>query len=48
MFGETDEDVKAAKLQKLKSETVPFYLEKLDAMAGENDGYFALGQVQKS
>lgn len=44
---ETDEAVKATKMEELKSETIPFYLEKLDATAKENNGYLALGQVKR-
>lgn len=42
---ETDEAVKATKMEELKGETIPFYMGKLDAMAGENNGYLANGQV---
>lgn len=44
---ESDEELKAKKMEELKNETIPFYLEKLDAMAAENNGYLALGQVNK-
>lgn len=39
---------KQKKLEELKKETVPFYLDKLDAAANENDGYLALGRVSFS
>lgn len=29
----------------MKKETIPFYLDKLDAAAKENNGYMALGRV---
>lgn len=45
---EADEAAKAAKMEELKSETIPFYLEKLDATAKENNGHLALGQVKRN
>lgn len=42
---EPDETIKAQKLVPLINETVPFYLEKLESLAKENNGYFALGKV---
>lgn len=42
---ETDEDLKAKKKAKIEEEIVPFYLEKLEAIAIENNGYFALSKV---
>lgn len=42
---EPDDDVKAKKLVTLKDEVIPFYLEKLDDIAKENNGYLALGKV---
>lgn len=44
---EADEAVQAAKRGPLESETLPFYLEKLDSLAKENNGYFALGKVSR-
>lgn len=44
-FRETDEAVKEKKFDELKKETIPFYMGKLDAIAAENNGYFALGRV---
>lgn len=44
---EADEAAKATKMEEFKNETIPFFLEKLDASAGENSGYLALGQVNK-
>lgn len=44
---EAKEATKPTKMEELKNETIPFYLEKLDAMAAENNGYLALGQVNK-
>lgn len=34
-------------MEELKNETIPFYLGKLDAIASENNGHLALGQVKK-
>lgn len=42
---EKDEVAKAEKFVPLTNETIPFYLEKLDAIVKENNGYFALGKV---
>ncbi|XP_031631212.1 glutathione S-transferase-like [Contarinia nasturtii] len=42
---EPDEAVKAKKFEVLKSETLPFYLEKLESIAKENNGYLALGKL---
>jgi len=42
---EADEKVQAKKRETLDAETIPFYLEKLDAIAKENKGYFALGKL---
>lgn len=44
---EPDDDVKAKKLVTLKDEVIPFYLEKLDDIAKENNGFLALGKVIK-
>jgi glutathione S-transferase len=38
---EPDDDVKEKKLVTLNQEVIPFYLEKLDDIAKENDGFFA-------
>lgn len=42
---ETDEDVKAKKKATIEAEVVPFYLEKLEVIATENNGYLALSKV---
>ncbi|XP_055705974.1 glutathione S-transferase [Phlebotomus papatasi] len=42
---EPDDDVKEKKLVTLNNEVIPFYLEKLDAIARENKGHFALGKL---
>lgn len=44
-FYETDEDLKAQTKAKIEAEIVPFYLEKLEAIAIENNGYLALSKV---
>lgn len=42
---EADEDVKIKKMEHNKKEVIPFYLDKLDELAKENNGYLALGRV---
>lgn len=42
---ETDEQVKEKKWEQVNKESIPFYLEKLDNVAKENNGHFALGRV---
>lgn len=42
---EPDDDVKEKKNITLTTEVIPFYLEKLDAIAAENFGHLALGRV---
>lgn len=42
---ETDADVQAKKREPLDNEIIPFYLEKLDTIAKENNGHFALGKL---
>lgn len=42
---EQDEAVKQKKMIDLKKDVIPLYLEKLDAIAKENNGYLALGRV---
>lgn len=44
---EADEDVQAKKRGPLETEILPFYLEKLDSIAKENNGHFALGKVRQ-
>lgn len=44
-FFEKDEAVKEKKMNEMKEETVPFYMSRLDTLAGENDGHLANGQV---
>ena len=45
MSYEADEEVAAKKRVPLEKEILPFYLEKLDSIAKENNGHFALGKV---
>lgn len=42
---EPDDNVKEKKLVTLNSEVIPFYLEKLDDIARENNGHLCLGKV---
>lgn len=42
---EKDEAVKAKQLAAVKKETIPFYTEKLEDLAKENNGHLALGKV---
>ncbi|XP_070498601.1 glutathione S-transferase-like [Chironomus tepperi] len=42
---EADEEVQKKKRVTLDSEIIPFYLEKLEAMAAANDGHFALSKL---
>lgn len=42
---ETDVAVQEAKRGPLEKETLPFYLEKLEEIAKENNGHFALKKV---
>jgi len=42
---ESDADVQAKKNATLQAETIPMYLEKLEAIVKENNGYFALGKL---
>ena len=42
---EPDKEVKEKKYVTLNNETSPFYLDKLDSLVKENNGYFALGRV---
>lgn len=42
---EPDDEVKEKKNVTLTTEVIPFYLEKLDAIAQENGGHLALGKV---
>lgn len=42
---ESDEAIKQKKSAELKKDVIPFYLDKFDAMAKENNGYLALGRV---
>lgn len=42
---EADEAIKKKKVEDVKKEVIPFYLDKLDAIAKENNGYLALGRV---
>lgn len=43
---EPDDEVKEKKNVTLTTEVIPFYLEKLDAIAQENNGHLALGKVR--
>lgn len=45
LMNEKDEKVKAEKKDKFAKETVPFYMNKLDAVVKENNGYIANGKV---
>lgn len=42
---EPDDDVKVKKLQTLNSEVIPFYLEKLEDIARDNNGHLSCGKV---
>lgn len=42
---EADEKVKEAKAATLFNETIPYYVEKLDAQAKKNNGHLAVGRV---
>jgi len=42
---EPDDEVKAKKLITLNTEVIPFYLEKLDNLAKDNNGHLALGKL---
>lgn len=42
---ERDANIKEKKYTHLKNEVIPFYMEKLNAIAKENNGYMALGRV---
>lgn len=42
---EADEAVKEKKFADVKSEVIPFYLDKLESIAEENDGHLAIGKV---
>ncbi|XP_019878295.1 glutathione S-transferase isoform X2 [Aethina tumida] len=42
---EADEAAKAAKKEPLFNETIPYYLDKFEAIAKENNGHFALGRL---
>lgn len=44
---EPDDEVKEKKNITLTTEVIPFYLEKLDAIAADNQGHLALGRVCK-
>lgn len=43
---EPDDEVKEKKNVTLTTEVIPFYLEKLEAIAQENNGHLALGKVR--
>jgi glutathione S-transferase len=42
---EENSSIQKAKRDLLNAETIPFYLNKLDSMIYENNGYFALGKL---
>lgn len=42
---EPDEGVKETKFANLKQDVIPYYLEKLESIAKQNNGYLALGRV---
>lgn len=46
MSYEADEEVQKKKREALEAEIIPFYLEKLDSLSKDNNGYFALGKVK--
>ncbi len=43
---ESDEEVKAKKKATIEAEVIPLYLEKLEAIAKENNGHLALSKVR--
>ncbi|XP_031619643.1 glutathione S-transferase-like [Contarinia nasturtii] len=45
VYQETDEEIKAKKLEDIKNETIPLYLGKLDGMVEENNGYLVAGKL---
>lgn len=45
LFHEKDPEKKEEMYEKMSAETIPFYLEKLDAIVSGNNGYFANGKV---
>lgn len=44
-FFEKDEAVKAEKLANIKKEVLPFFLDKFESIAEENNGHLAAGKV---
>lgn len=42
MHYEENEAIKSSKQKTLEEETIPFYLDKLDTIAKENNGYLAI------
>lgn len=44
-YYEKDERIRKRNHEQIKKDVIPFYLEKLDNIAEENDGYLALGRV---
>lgn len=44
-YYEKDERIRKRNHEQIKKDVVPFFLEKLDNIAKENDGYLALGRV---
>lgn len=42
---EPEDDVKSKKMGSLTSEVIPFYLEKLEDIARDNNGFLANGKV---
>lgn len=42
---DSDENIKQKKYAQCKKEVIPFYMEKLDDIAKECNGYMALGRV---
>lgn len=45
LYSTETEEKKAQQLEVLKNETVPFYMEKLNALANENNNHFVGGKV---
>jgi prostaglandin-H2 D-isomerase / glutathione transferase len=43
---EEDQEIQAKKRVPLEAETIPFYVEKLESLAKENNGHFANGKVK--
>lgn len=44
-YYEKDERIRQRNSEQIKKDIIPFFLEKLDKIAEENNGYLALGKV---